>query len=258
MLITSRWLNLAKIARSGQTFRWRAVGDSLYIIPALGRELRARQVDPERVEFACSRVEWSDVWLRYFDLDNDYDAIIASVDPSDAYLTSACEAARGLRVLRQDLWETIVSFICSQNNNIPRITGMLERVCAACGGFPRAERLRELGPGVLSGCGLGYRIEYLVRAADQFISDNPDEFLRDYDYDGARQYLMTYHGIGPKVADCICLYGLGLTGAFPRDVWVKRIERQYYGGAFPVERYPNSAGILQLFMFWYERTRDKP
>ncbi|MDR1263850.1 MAG: 8-oxoguanine DNA glycosylase [Oscillospiraceae bacterium] len=269
MVIESDWLNLTKIARSGQTFRWREAvnnaaidsgttaddppSDSLYIIPALGRELRARQLSPDRVEFACSDNEWRDVWARYFDFDADYDAIASSVDPDDTFLTAACEAARGLRMLRQDFWETLVSFICSQNNNIPRITGMLNRICGVCGGFPDAERLRGIGRGALSSCGLGYRLDYLVRAAEQFLSDNPDAFIHTYDYESARRYLLTYHGVGPKVADCVCLYGLGLTGAFPRDVWVKRIESKYYGGPFPIEMYPDTAGVLQLFMFWYER-----
>ncbi|MDR1600299.1 MAG: 8-oxoguanine DNA glycosylase [Oscillospiraceae bacterium] len=258
MVIQSPWLDLTKIARSGQTFRWRWIGGSSYIIPALDRELHARQLSPDRVEFACRDDEWARVWARYFDLNTDYESIADSVDPDDAYLRAASAASRGLRMLRQELWETLVSFICSQNNNIPRITGMLNRLCEACGGFPCAERLREVGRGALSACGLGYRMEYLARAAEQFISDKPDTFLHTYGYEQARQYLLTYHGIGPKVADCVCLYGLGLVGAFPRDVWVKRVEARHYGGAFPVERYPDSAGILQLFMFWYEREREKP
>ncbi|GHU77293.1 DNA glycosylase [Clostridia bacterium] len=256
--IESNWLDLAKIARSGQTFRWRAVGvESLYVIPALGRELRATQVSPGRVEFACDEDEWSNIWWKYLDMDTDYESIAAAVDPDDAYLTAACEAARGLRMLRQDFWETTASFICSQNNNIPRITGMLSRICGVCGGFPDPARLVSVGREPLAACGLGYRLDYLIRAAEQFVADQPEQFIRQYNYDDARKYLLTFYGIGPKVADCICLYGLGLTGAFPRDVWVKRIEREQYGGAFPVERYPETAGILQLFMFWHERMRVK-
>ncbi|GHU73502.1 DNA glycosylase [Clostridia bacterium] len=254
-MVKSGPISLDKIARSGQTFRWRAVEDSLYIIPALGRELHARQVATDSVEFSCSEIEWEDVWADYFDWNTDYAAIAALANPDDTYLTAACQAAYGMRMLRQDLWETIVSFICSQNNNIPRITGMLNRICGACDGFPDAERLLDAGRGALSSCGLGYRMEYLIRAAEQFIADKPRSFLYGYGYAKAREYLLTYHGIGPKVADCICLYGLGMAGAFPRDVWVKRIESRHYGGAFPVELYPDCAGILQLFMFWYERTQ---
>jgi N-glycosylase/DNA lyase len=116
--------------------------------------------------------------------------------------------------------------------------------------------LREAGAGVLSKCSLGYRMPYLIRAAEQFMADRPESFIHQYDYESTRKYLMSYHGIGPKVADCVCLYSLGHTSAFPRDVWVKRIEDKYYAGRFPIERYPETAGILQLFMFWYERMRE--
>jgi len=254
MRIATDWLDLEKIARSGQCFRWKKNAET-YSVSAFGRVLTIRQV-VGAVEADCAEAEWLDVWSKYFDMGTDYAAFACAADPGDKYLTEAVYAARGLRVLNQDLWETTVSFIVSQNNNIPRITGILNRLCDTCGGFPDPAGLLEAGSEALDRCGLGYRQDYLVRAAEKFLSDSPESFLRGYDYKSAQAYLMEYRGIGPKVADCICLYALGLRDAFPRDVWVRRIERDHYGGRFPAERYAGFAGIMQLFMFWYERTRQ--
>lgn len=251
----SNWLDLRKIAESGQCFRWRALGGGAYEIHSSGRAITARQTAPDTVTVSCGQDDWRDVWFKYFDMDNDYASCAAAVDPGDEYLRAAAEAARGLRMLRQDFWETLVSFIISQNNNIPRITGILARLCALCGGFPEPNALAALSVEELTGCGLGYRAAYIKRAAQQYLSDKPDGFVHGYDYAEAREYLTSYHGVGPKVADCVCLYGLGHRDAFPRDVWVKRIEAERYGGRFPQERYPGFAGVLQLFMFWYERLR---
>ncbi|MDR1570125.1 MAG: 8-oxoguanine DNA glycosylase [Oscillospiraceae bacterium] len=256
MRILSDWFNLAKIARSGQCFRWRAVGEGIYEIPAFGRTLVVRQISNDCIEADCGEQDWLLIWSRYFDMDTDYDAYARAVDPSDKYLTAAAAAARGLRMLRQDFWETTASFIVSQNNNIPRISGILNRLCDLCGGFPDPQGVLAIDQDALARCGLGYRLAYIRAAAERFISERPEMFIHNYDYKLSREYLMSIHGVGPKVADCICLYGLGHRDAFPRDVWVRRIENDQYGGKFPQEKYEGYAGVLQLFMFWYERNRD--
>jgi len=251
----SNWLDLKKIAESGQCFCWRLIGDGTYEVSSLGRKLAARQLSPDCIEASCDADEWRDIWSGYFDMGSDYAAYEASIDPDDEYLLAAANAAHGLRLLRQDFWETLVSFIVSQNNNIPRITGILNRLCVMCDGFPNPTQLAALSVDELTKCGVGYRAPYLIAAAIKYIDDKPETFLSQYSYNEAKAYLMGYHGIGPKVADCVCLYGLGHREAFPRDVWVKRIEREHYDGCFPEFKYPECAGVLQLFMFWYERRR---
>ncbi len=247
----TNFLDLDKIARSGQCFRWEPAGPGAYIIPAFGRSLRVRQTGINEMEADCAPAEWDAVWAAYFDWDTDYAAICERIDPADASLRAAAEAARGVRILRQELWETLISFIISQNNNIPRIKRTLKRLCERFGGFPKPEALAGCGLDALREDGLGYRAPYLISAAAQFIADGPLPPGRAFEDD--RATLMTYAGVGPKVADCVCLFGLGHKEAFPVDTWVRRVVKQRYQGRFPLERYPGCAGVMQQFLFFAER-----
>lgn len=251
------FFDLDKIAQSGQCFRWVQTGEHAYAVPVFGRVLRLRQPAPGTVEAACSREEWETLWKPYLDLDCDYGAYQAKVDKNDAYLKAAMTAAYGVRVLRQPLWETMVSFIISQNNNIPRIK---KSILTLCGGqeaaFITPEAVAAASLETLRQAGLGYRAPYLHSAALQYIKDGLDHGADFSGYGEAKAYFQSYHGIGPKVADCICLYGLGLKDAFPMDTWVKRILSRYYNGIFPLGRYEGFAGVLQQWMFYYERERD--
>lgn len=174
------------------------------------------------------------------------------------YIWEAERAARGIRILRQDLWEVIVSFLISQNNNIPRIRQSLEKMCERFGGFPSAQQIAKSGPKGMSGLGLGYRDKYIIDAAITYCGDGDgttERILKSLSYDDAMKYLLTWQGVGEKVANCICLYGLGHKEAFPRDVWIKRIEAEHFGGHFPDEDFPEYAGVLQQFIYYYERSR---
>ena len=149
-----------------------------------------------------------------------------------------------------------MSFIISQNNNIPRIKGCIEKLCERFGGFPSAGRIARSGPKGLDGMGLGYRQDYIIDAAIAYHGNgdgSTERILRGLTYEEAMRYLTTWRGIGPKVANCICLYGLGHKEAFPRDVWIKRIEAEHFGGHFPEGDYPGYAGVLQQYIFFYER-----
>lgn len=251
------FLNLDKIAQSGQCFRWLRVGEQDYVIPAFGKVLHIRQPVPGLAEADCTPEDWEGLWKPYLDLNCDYGLYQARVDRQDAYLTAAMTAAHGIRVLHQPLWETIASFIISQNNNIPRIKKSL---LALCGGAEKAfaapEAVAELTPEALSFAGLGYRAPYLKNAALRYIQDGLSDSAAFADYGEAKSYFQSYYGIGPKVADCICLYALGLKDAFPMDTWVKRILSRHYSGAFPFFRYEGFAGVLQQWMFYYERERE--
>ncbi len=255
MRINVSFLDLKKIADSGQCFRWECLGPGQYRIPAFGKALAVAQPAPDTLEVHCTPGEWKRLWAPYFDMDTDYEAIVGSVDPGDGYLRAAVEAARGIRILRQEPWEALASFLISQNNNIPRIKGIIRRLCEAFGDFPKPGELAPCSLESLLGFGLGYRAKYLREAAVRFLLDGregpqpPGEYARD------RLYFQSYSGVGEKVADCICLFGLGHKEAFPVDTWIRRILREQYGGRFPMERYRPWAGVLQQFMFYYERTR---
>lgn len=260
MVIETSDLNLQQIAESGQCFRWQELEPGVYGIPVGARYLVARQ-RADGLELSCSREEWENFWKGYLDAETDYGQIRRQADPEDSFLQRAMGYGRGIRLLRQELWEVIVSFLISQNNHIPRIKGCVERLCqswgrfvpADCPGggfyaFPEAERLAALPPGALGDMGLGYRDRYLEAAARWFQGLSPIQRRRL-----GWQELLAVPGIGVKVANCILLYGLHDLSVCPMDVWVKRIVQEVYQGQHP--RWMDSpwAGVYQQYCFAYER-----
>ena len=253
MIVTCDRLDLEQIDQSGQCFRWWREADGVYRIPAFGRVLRARQLAQDRVELDCSEEEWQAVWADYFDMRTDYAAIAGQIDPEDGYLRAAAACGYGIRILRQPLWEVIVAFLISQNNNIPRIRASMARLCGEEADCPGAQAIARMSEAELRAMGLGYRADYVLRAAQTFSHPGALEALAALPYAGAREYLTGCRGIGPKVADCICLFGLAHRQAFPVDTWVRHIEERHYGGRFPAGRYAGEQGVMQQWMFAYER-----
>ena len=187
------------------------------------------------------------------------------MDEEDAYLTEAVQKGWGIRILRQDLWEMIVTFLVSQNNNISRIRKSIELLCSTIGEekhtgegvryhtFPEPEAIVNAGMEVLSGLGLGYRDKYIFRTAQSVLDGSLDlNMLRAADYETAHRELVRQYGIGKKVADCICLFGLYHIDAFPVDTHVKKILEAHYPQGFPYDRYKGCAGILQQYMFYHD------
>ena len=258
--ITSTYCDLDKIAESGQCFRWKKIGEHTYEIPAFKKVLKVSQdYENNCLYFDCTQEEYDTIWKDYFDFDTDYEQYerdALTQNSTNQYLRDAITASRGIRILKQDLWETIVSFIISQNNNIPRIKGCIERLCDRFGGFPEPQQILERGPEGFNGLGFGYRQEYILNAARLYNKDI-EQYLRNLSYEEAIKHLTSWKGIGPKVANCICLFGLTKKEAFPRDVWVKRIEAEQFGGHFPEENYLGYAGVLQQYVFFYERKRKR-
>jgi len=270
MILTVSDMNIGKIMRSGECFRLRETWRGEYLLPARGRILRLRQTEEmereEQVELLCSEEELREVWREYFDLGTDYRAVRESIDPMDGFLRASAEAGRGIRILKQDLWEVMVSFVISQNNNIPRIRRSIEGLCERfgeelrdCGEtfflFPAPERLRDVTREDLQGLSLGYRDIYVADLIRAVLSGETDPYsLHEMSYPEAKRELMKLKGIGGKVADCICLFGLHHTEAFPMDTHMKQILSEHYPEGFPLERYGKAAGILQQFMFYGELT----
>lgn len=245
-------MDLEQIHLSGQCFRWERLGEGRYRIPAFGRSLVAEQRDGF-FEFSCSAREFDEVWRFYFDLDRDYGAIKRQIDPKDLYLNKAAAFGGGVRVLRQELWEVVFSFIISQNNHIPRIRQNINTLCAWFGGgLPSPAALACEKPETLRKLGLGYRAEYLCAAGGFFSDASYLSALKELPYPQSKEALQRIKGIGPKVADCICLFGLHQVEGFPLDTHIKRILREEYPKGFPFKRYQGYAGILQQYMFYYD------
>lgn len=259
MYIENDWFSAEKIHLSGQCFRWKKREDGSFLIPAFEKELILFQETDKKIYLDCTEKEFSDIWKDYFDLSFDYanHAERASAEIGSDYLTAACECAKGVRILKQDLWETTISFIISANNNIPRIRKILGLLCETFGRFPNPDEIYSLGAENLRECGVGYRDKYLLSTAKYFMEHNVHEQLKGKSYKEAKSSLQKLSGVGPKVSDCICLFSLGLRDAFPRDVWIKRIESEHFGGHFPEEKSLGGAGILQQYLFYYERSLNK-
>lgn len=250
--------NIEQIADSGQCFRMDKIENGRWRVRAFNRELEITQRLDE-VCFDCSQEEYDAVWKDYFDMSRDYCAIKSAIlATGDEYLSAAVKFGYGLRVLRQDLWETLVSFIISQRNNIPRIKSTIFKLCRGSVNFPSAAELAEFSDEELKSCGLGYRAKYVKDIAQNVCNGKFDlEKLRNLDYAQAIDYLKTQNGVGNKVANCVALFGLHKTEAFPIDVWIRRIIDTHYNGHFDTSRFTGYAGIVQQYMFYYERAKGR-
>ncbi len=249
----------------GQCFRfhreeggWRGVAGN--------RPLFLRE-QPGGLLLSCCREEFEEFWRGYFDLDRDYAAL------RDQYLAIPAlqECARyapGIRVLRQDAWEALISFILSQNNNVKRIQGIVSRLCslfgAPCGedpsepdglahAFPLPAVLAERTEEELAPLRAGWRTGYVLDAARKVASGEINlSAIAAAPLSEAREKLQSIRGVGPKVADCVLLYGMGRTEAFPMDVWMKRAMKELFPGCTPAD-FGECAGIAQQYIFHYCR-----
>lgn len=265
----------AKIADSGQAFRIHTIDDTHTELVAFGKYLQIASLGNNDFAFSCTEKEFKDIWFDYFDLGTDYVSVVKSIDKDDDFLNAAASFGGGIRILKQDVFEAIISYIISQRRSIPSITTCVDRLSALAGtkikppkleapfvkpfkneyyAFPSVKQASTLTAEELNSIGAGYRTAYIMSAVKDFESGKlVPEQMKKLDDDELYEALTAMHGVGVKVANCAMLFGFHRTGRFPIDVWIKRIEDRYYNGHFEAERYPETAGILQQFMFYYIR-----
>ena len=242
----------------GQAFRWEKGIDDVWQGVAMGKFLRLLQSGNKITFFDTTEDDFNDVWCKYFDLDRDYNEIIRSYD--DESLRVACNAYPGIRILKQDEWEALCSFIISANNNIPRIKGIISKLCEQFGEkigggytFPSAQTLAKLTVEDLAPIRAGFRAKYIIDAAQKISSGEVDiEQVKKLPFDEAKAQLLKIKGVGEKVAQCTLLYGFGRVEAFPRDVWVNRIVEELYPDGLP-ECINGTQGIAQQYLFHWRR-----
>jgi N-glycosylase/DNA lyase len=272
-------IHLGRTLASGQAFRWRwcldaEAGDvaagvvGRRVLRVCQHEEGVRLVSPETPDAQESLRRYLGAAPQGHGLDEVERALAG-----DPVLARILPHTRGLAILAQDPWEVLISFIISQNNNIPKIARSIERLARALGeplgtayAFPSPARLAAAHPRTLRACLLGYRAPY-VRAAARLVAEGRLDLdaLRRAPEGDAREALLRIPGVGEKVGDCVLLFGLGHTTAFPVDVWVRRaVERLYLGGrrrtlrqirAFARARWGPLAGYAQQHLFAYARTR---
>ena len=264
--------DLRRIHESGQCFRWEPIGEDSFRIPFRGRCLRIEKRGEHTYLLDCTEEEYTRIWKPYFDLDENYACIRSMVDPrEDPFLFHAVCAQTGIRILRQDFWETLVSFIVSQNRNIPLIRRSVERLCRTAGErridrageefftFPTAEAVLALTQEELLTCALGYRWRFVRAAAEYVCRETLDaEIFRGVSDDEALAQLQKICGVGVKVASCVALFALHRTDAFPIDVWVRRVLQNEYPQGYPFEKYRPYNGIFQQYMFACYRSKATP
>ncbi len=256
------------IAASGQCFRMLETSPGQVQVIALNRHLVITCLKEDSFEFSCPDEEFQTVWRPYFDLDTDYDAYLSAVDETDDYLLRAAHLGQGLRILRQDPWETLISFILSQRKSIPAIRDSIEKLCSHLGeplpikgrqlyAFPSPEAIANAPQEVLKACSVGYRGPYIQATARAVARGEIDlSDLSSLDDDALRDGLLSLSGVGVKVAHCVMLFGYHRLNSAPVDVWIQRVIDLHYGGASPFDRYPGIAGVMQQYMF-YERMLKK-
>ena len=255
--------DLQKIADSGQCFRVKDFGDGMFRFITGSEALYIKKLSAARYEVNCPDEAWKRVWVPYFDLERNYLLIRQAIPDSDVYMQSAARGGKGIRILRQGPWETLVTFIISQRKSIPAIKASVELLSIRFGEiintpyetlytFPSAAQLEKASDQDLIDCKLGYRVSYVKDAIATVLRGSLDlpglSGLPDMDVFNA---LKTVRGVGDKVASCVCLFSYGRTGVAPVDTWIHKIIAREYGGVDPFPAYGEVAGILQQYAFYH-------
>ena len=245
------FFDLAKTADSGQAFRIKVIDDTHIELVAFGKYLQIAKTGKDTFAFSCTEKEFDTIWKTYFDLDRDYKKIVKSIDKNDEYLLSAAKFGEGIRILKQDVFETVISYIISQRRSIPSITTSVERISKLCGrkitapklsapfvkpikkeyySFPTPDELSSLPFEELENTGVGYRAPYISQAAEGFSSGLLNaESLSKLSDEELYKSLTAMYGVGTKVANCIMLFAFARTGRICKCIqepWMESVVKQ--------------------------------
>ena len=259
----------------GQIFRFKTV-DNGYMVYTLDKCAYVETAGDTTTVF-CEDFD-KDYFERFFDLSRDYASICASAKLSgNEFLAECAKYGKGIRILNQDKTEMLFSFIISQNNNIPRIKGIIERLCAALGekklfmgkeyhAFPSVEKMAAQPLEFYTSIGLGYRAEYVRRLAVEIANGLDINAYSALPTEGLKRRLIALYGVGPKVADCVTLFGYHRADSFPVDTWIYKVYRENFNGTLTnrekiskwfLSRFNENAGYFQQYLFHYKRIKEK-
>lgn len=244
----------------GQCFRWNENPDGSFTGIVKDKSVRIYRDSDKIIIENSTEDDFKNLWENYLDLNVCYDDIRNEIISLDSRLKCAVDSIDGIRILNQEPWEALCSFIISQNNNIPRIKLIVSRLCENFGEpinggytFPSADKIATLSVDDLAPLRSGFRAKYIIDAAQKVSSGEVNlEKMRTAPIDECRKELMTIKGVGPKVAECTLLYGLHRLEAFPIDVWMKKALSTLFNGISP-ENLGQYAGIAQQYIFHYSR-----
>ncbi|WP_270301707.1 DNA-3-methyladenine glycosylase family protein [Terrisporobacter petrolearius] len=259
----------------GQCFRWLKEEDDSYTGVVQGKVVNVKKENDLIIFDNTNKEDFDNIWFDYFDLGRDYSEIKNELKVMDEYLEKATEFGKGIRILQQDGWEMLISFIISANNRIPMIQRAINNLSQKYGkfigeyrgkkyyAFPTPEELSQASVEDIRACQTGFRDKYIKNVVD-YVNENNENvlFYRKLNTDECIKELMKFNGVGPKVADCIALFGMQKYDTFPVDVWVKRVMEEFYVEdnlslpkirQFALEKFGDSAGFAQQYLFYYAR-----
>ncbi len=265
---------LSQTLECGQCFHYIKVDEEEYKISAYGRMLHIKQTGDTLILYNASAEDYERIWKKYFDLDRDYGRIKSILLENNPVLEPAIEEMWGVRILNQDFFETLISFIISQNQQIPRIRKIISEICKKYGeklddelySFPGPKEILAAGEEGMRECKAGFRAAYIINACKWYLSRNDwGKYLLEIPYTECIDNLCRIKGVGNKVANCVALFSLEKRDAFPVDVWIKRImEELYFDGETRIgdieklahDKYGEYGGYAQQYLFYYGKTNE--
>lgn len=275
MKVTILCLDLEKMYNSGQQFTWSRIDNDTYSIVHKDHYLEIKSLNNHDFDLSCSEQEFKSIWYSYFDLGSTskyLSIFFNTLEMSNCYLTKAIHYGTGIRILRQNSWETLITFIISQNNNMKRIRKSVDELRKYWSlsplidkntnkkfyPFPTLFQLAQTPIEQLKEFGLGYRAEYIHNISMNLYANDNFDSLQNLSYEDLIKELKTYKGIGDKVANCIALYGYHHLQAAPIDTHMKRIINEYFNGENILNRpeFNGYQGILQQYLFDYETNKN--
>ena len=259
----------------GQCFRWLREEDGSYTGVVQGKVINVKKENDLIIFDNTNKEDFENIWFDYFDLGRNYGEIKKQLKVIDEYLEKATEFGKGIRILQQDGWEMLISFIISANNRIPMIQRAINNLSERYGkfideyrgkkyyAFPTPEELSKVSVEDIRACQTGFRDKYIKSVVD-YVNENNEDVLsyRKLDTSECIKELVKFNGVGPKVADCIALFGMQKYDTFPVDVWVKRVMEEFYVEdnlslpkirKFALDKFGDLAGFAQQYLFYYAR-----
>jgi N-glycosylase/DNA lyase len=274
---------LPHIFDCGQCFRWNRQSDKNYIGVAFGKVIEVEKKGSDVIIYNTDEKEFNEIWLDYFDLRRDYSAIKETLR-KDELLRQAVEFGHGIRILQQEPFELVISFIISANNRIPMIKRAIDNISKRWGkeleykgktyyAFPTPQQLAKASMAEIEECGVGFRAKYIADTVEKINNSLCGEYKKEYDLDfikaqtddGCHEALQVFNGVGPKVADCIMLFSMNKYSSFPVDVWVKRAMQHFYLAPdvslkkirdFGRDKFGELSGFAQQYLFYYARENN--
>ncbi len=278
VLKNQKEFNIKQILECGQSFRFGEISENTFYIIAHKRIINVCVKEDTIEFFPCNKKDFEEIWVNYFDLNRDYGKIKSIITKNDLVMTNCSKYGSGIRILNQDKWEILITFIISQNNRIPMIKKVIKNISEKYGeyigknpvdgndvfSFPTCEQLKNVTVDELLEQKCGFRSKYIVDAIEKVYNKTIDlEELKNLSTDEVKKALLSIKGVGPKVSDCVILFGFGRWEAFPVDVWIKRVVEYYYFDQknmpidtiekFGKEKFGEYSGIAQQYLFYNAR-----